>query len=67
MSPRDLATRVGRRLARAYHLACAREDVHNLGLRTPVGVWFCDRCRLLVFERVVWRDHLKICTGCVSG
>jgi hypothetical protein len=47
-----------RRLARAYHLACARDDVHALGLNVPLGVWFCDHCRLVLWEPDAFRLHL---------
>jgi hypothetical protein len=63
MSLHALATRAGRRLNRAYHLVCAREDARNLRLRTPLGVWFCDHCRVVVLDHLVWRDHRLVCAG----
>jgi hypothetical protein len=50
-------------LVRAYHLTCAREDARNLRLRTPLGVWFCDQCRLVALDHLVWRDHTLVCAG----
>jgi hypothetical protein len=63
MSPRSLVARAGRSLVRAYHLTCAREDARNLRLRTPLGVWFCDQCRLVALDHLVWRDHTLVCAG----
>ncbi len=43
-------TRAGRRVALAYRLACAREMAHLQGLRVPLGVWFCEHCRLVMWD-----------------
>jgi hypothetical protein len=50
--------RLKHRVARSYHLACAREDLHSSGLRVPLGVWFCDHCRLVWWEPDAFRLHL---------
>ena len=51
--------RAGRRkLVRRYHLWCAREDVRRAGLRTPVGVWFCARCRTVILTKASICGHL---------
>jgi hypothetical protein len=62
MSPLGVASQVSRSLIRAYRLTCAREDARNLRLQAPLGVWFCDRCRLVMFDRLGWRDHPAPCT-----
>ena len=49
-----------RRLRLAYHLRCAREDARHRGLRVPVGVWFCDHCRLLMWERHAFLRHAQV-------
>jgi hypothetical protein len=38
------------RLRRAYHTACARQDIRLLGLTVPEGVWFCPPCRLAFLD-----------------
>jgi len=58
-----LVSRAARGLLRAYRVACAREDMRRHGLRTPLGVWFCARCRLVMFDRIVWRGHLACCAA----
>ena len=50
--------RLKRNVARSYHLACAREDLHAAGLRIPHGAWFCDPCRLVWWEPDAFRLHL---------
>jgi hypothetical protein len=44
---------------RAYHVACAREDAHRHGFRVPIGAWFCERCRLVMWERHAFVLHLR--------
>jgi hypothetical protein len=48
-----------RRVARRYHLACARDDMHSFGLRVPLGVWFCDSCRQVWWEADAFHLHLS--------
>jgi hypothetical protein len=43
---------------RAYHLTCASEDAHRLGLETPDGVWFCAPCRLAVLDSLEMARHI---------
>lgn len=50
--------RLGHRIARAYHLACARDDVRTRGLRVPVGVWVCDRCARVLLEAGALHRHV---------
>ena len=49
---------VRRKLVRRYRLWCAREDVRRAGLRTPVGVWFCARCRTVILTKASIHGHL---------
>lgn len=51
--------RLGRRMTRAYHVACAREDAARHGFRVPLGAWFCERCRLVVWERHAFTLHVR--------
>ena len=51
--------RVTHRVARSYHLACARDDMHASGLRVPLGVWFCDHCRLVWWEPDGFHLHVR--------
>lgn len=50
--------RIWRRVRRAYHLTCASEDAHRLGLETPDGVWFCAPCRLAVLDSLEMARHI---------
>jgi hypothetical protein len=50
--------RTKHRVARSYHLACARDDLLAAGLHIPLGVWFCDHCRLVWWEPDAFRLHL---------
>jgi hypothetical protein len=54
-----MLARLGRRAIRAYHLACAREDAHRNGFRVPLGAWFCERCRLVMWERHAFVLHVR--------
>ena len=49
---------IGRKLLRRYRLLCAMEDVRRSGLRTPAGVWFCDRCRTVILTKALICGHL---------
>jgi hypothetical protein len=51
--------RLGRRAMRAYRVACAREDAQRIGYRVPIGAWFCERCRLVVWERHAFVLHVR--------
>jgi hypothetical protein len=56
-----MVTAAGRllsRIRRAYHLRCAREDAHRLGLRTPEGVWSCLPCRAVFLDTLGYVGHL---------
>ena len=55
----SILARLSRRVMRAYHVACAREDAHRNGFRVPLGAWFCERCRLVVWERHAFVLHLR--------
>lgn len=52
-------TRLKRRVVLRYHLVCAREDMHASGLSVPLGVWFCDHCRLVCWESDAFHLHLQ--------
>jgi hypothetical protein len=55
----SMIARPARRVVRAYHLACAREDAHRNGFRVPLGAWFCERCRLVMWERHAFVLHVR--------
>ncbi len=58
MSPiAGAARKAARKLTRAYYLICARDEVRARGLRTPIGVWFCDRCRIVALDRTTFIRH----------
>jgi hypothetical protein len=48
--PVSALAKAWRRLRRAYHTACARQDLRLLGLRVPDGIWFCPPCRLAFLD-----------------
>lgn len=50
--------RAMRRISLAYRVACAKDDMRLRGLREPVGVWVCGRCRRVLLERVAFVQHL---------
>jgi hypothetical protein len=52
-----LLSRWSRRLVRAYHLRCAREDARLRGIVVPVGVWVCA-CRHVSLDRLAFHRHL---------
>jgi hypothetical protein len=39
-----------RRAARAYRMACAREDAAVHGMTVPDGVWVCEGCAAVVLN-----------------
>jgi hypothetical protein len=45
-----ILARTRRRVTLAYHLACARQDMRHQGLRAPSGIWFCEHCRLVLWD-----------------
>jgi hypothetical protein len=49
---------IQRRLARAYHLHCAREDVRRHGLVVPAGVWICQHCPKFSFDAGLLGQHM---------
>lgn len=55
--------RLLRRLIRAYHLACAREDARLRGVRVPTGVWLCEHCRLVLFDHRAFVGHARTCSA----
>jgi ribosomal protein L37AE/L43A len=48
------------RLARGYHLLCAREDVRRNGLTVPVGVWLCEHCQRWSFDQALLLNHVAM-------
>lgn len=48
-----------RRLVRAYHLACVRDDAVTHGVAAPSGVWFCGTCRRVMLELSALCEHLR--------
>jgi len=66
MTRSSLVLRIGPMLARlrrravlAYYVACAREDAHRNGFRVPLGAWFCEHCRLVMWERHTFVLHVR--------
>jgi len=55
----SIAGRFWRRLIRAYHLACARDDMARQRLATPTGLWVCERCMAPLLEMTALREHLR--------
>ncbi len=49
-----------RRMMLAYALTCAREQMHNLQLRVPTGVWFCERCQLFLWDLETFTVHDRL-------
>ena len=43
----------------AYYLARARREVRRLGLWVPSGIWFCDRCELVVWDLDAFVGHVR--------
>jgi hypothetical protein len=57
-----MLARAGRRLRRAYQVACAREDAKRLGVAVPDGVWFCAPCRVAMLDGLEMLLH-GYCAG----
>ncbi len=55
----SIVGRYWRRVVRAYHLACARDDAAGRSLVTPSGLWVCERCLAPLFELTSLREHLR--------
>jgi hypothetical protein len=55
---REIVRRWRRRLVRAYHLRCAREDAHVRNLVVPPGVWACHACPHVSLTVVSFKSHL---------
>jgi hypothetical protein len=55
---------LGRRLSRAYHLWCARDDARSHGLVVPAGVWVCAHCPRVTFDAVRLRQHVAGAHAC---
>ena len=47
-----------RRLVRAYHQMCARDDVRRHGLVVPAGVWLCHHCPQVSLDITRLRQHV---------
>lgn len=65
VSYRDMAVpqvlrRLARKVARAYHLQCAREDLRKWRVVIPSGVWRCDHCSHVAFDITRLRAHMKL-------
>jgi hypothetical protein len=56
----SIAGRCWRRAVRAYHLACARDDMAGQRLNTPSGLWVCERCLAPLLELTALREHLRV-------
>lgn len=54
-----MLARTWRRLARAYQVACAGDDVARHGLSVPSGVWVCERCERALLELTALREHFR--------
>lgn len=50
--------RVWRRVARAYRMACAREDALRHRLRVPPGVWICE-CGRVLWDEKEFAEHAR--------
>ena len=57
--PIAAAARMFRRLCTRYYLLCAREELQLRGLQVPLGVWVCERCRLLLWDRASFLVHAR--------
>ncbi|GAA4157327.1 hypothetical protein [Actinomadura keratinilytica] len=55
----SIAARYWRRMVRAYHLACARDDAAAHGVSVPSGVWVCHVCELPVLKMTTLVRHVR--------
>src|SRR4051812_1012213 len=49
-----------RRVALAWHLARARVEMYRLRLQVPVGIWFCDGCRQVLWDVDSFTSHTRM-------
>lgn len=56
---RSAFRRTWRRVAQAYHLACARDDAAKRKITIPSGVWVCDHCHEALLELHALREHVR--------
>ena len=49
-----------RRISRAYHLWCARDDLRRQGIVVPAGVWVCAHCPRMTFDAVRLSQHVAL-------
>ncbi len=52
--------RLGRRVGRAYHLVCARDERITRGLPLPSGVWACHLCRWISLDHGTHLLHVAV-------
>ncbi len=52
--------RLRRRIVLAYQLTCARDDARARGLQAPSGIWFCDCCREVWWEKASFDRHMGL-------
>jgi transposase-like protein len=57
---------IGRRIRRAYVLACAREDALRHGFAVPDGTWHCAPCGRTFFDRRTFTLHGPGCGGALA-
>jgi len=48
-----------RKMVRAYHLLCAREDARSWDFVIPAGAWLCQRCPHVTFDVARLTDHYR--------
>ncbi len=60
MNPPEPLRRLGRRIARAYYLLCARDERLRRGLALPTGVWACQLCRRISFDQGAHILHVAV-------
>ena len=55
-----IVARVWRRTSVMYSVICARDEARQRGIRTPLGVRFCEHCRLVMWERAAFMRHARM-------
>ncbi|MBX6767038.1 MAG: hypothetical protein IRY90_07795 [Actinomadura rubrobrunea] len=55
----SIAARFWRRMVRAYHLACARDDAAARGVSAPTGVYVCEFCEMPVLKMTTLLKHVR--------
>jgi hypothetical protein len=58
--------RLRRRLTAAYRVRCARDDAARYGVRVPDGVWCCEDCRLVLWDRTAFVQHTASHAGAIG-